>query len=77
MSTIQKQRIKDKEKKLQKKLCQKDKCTEHNTKPTMDRDSLDLCLVRDNLGDLPCRDILSGLISLEMYRYKKESCWNF
>ena len=38
---------KDKGKQLQKQLCQQEKCKEHNTKPTIDREKLEFCLVRD------------------------------
>ena len=40
--------MKDKGKQLQKQLCQQEKCKEHNnTKPTIDREQLKFCLVRD------------------------------
>ena len=41
---------------IQKQLVQKEKCTEHSTKPTIDRETLGFCLVCNKPGDLICCD---------------------
>ena len=43
----------------------------------MDRDNLDFCLVRDNLGDLPCRDSCPDSCHLKCIGMKKKDVGNF
>ena len=63
---------KDKGKQLQKQLCPKNNCKELGTKPTIDRDNLDFCLVRDNLGNLICCDICPSSFHLKCIDIKKK-----
>jgi len=43
----------------------------------MDRDIVDLCLVRDNIGDLPCRDICPDSFHLKCISTKKKDGGTF
>merc|ERR1712238_297426 len=63
--------MKEKRKQLQKQIFQKEKCKEHSTKPTIDRDNLDFCLVCDKPGDLICCDICPSSFHLKCIGMKK------
>ena len=70
MSKIQIQRIRRDSYKSN--YVKKEKFKEHNTKPTIDRDNLDFCLVRDNPGDLTCHDICPSSFHLKCIGMKKK-----
>merc|ERR1711957_452527 len=63
---------KEKGKQLQKQIFQKEKCKEHSTKPTIDRDNLDFCLVCDKPGDLICCDICPSSFHLKCIGMNKK-----
>merc|ERR1712238_602783 len=63
---------KEKGKQLQKQIFQKEKCKEHSTKPTIDRDNLDFCLVCDKPDDLICCDICPSSFHLKCIGMKKQ-----
>merc|ERR1712238_363657 len=63
---------KKKGKQLQKQIFQKEKCKEHSTKPTIDRDNLDFCLVCDKPDDLICCDICPSSFHLKCIGMKKK-----
>ena len=64
--------IKEKEKQLQRQLFKKDKCKEHSTNTTIDRENFDFCIACDNPGDLICCDICPRTFHLECIGEKKK-----
>ena len=63
----------DKGGKLPKQLFQQEKCDEHNTNTSIDRDNWDFCLVCDNPGALICCDILPRSFHLKCSGVKKNN----
>ena len=64
---------KDKVNQLQRQIFQKDKCKEHSTNKTIDRETLDFCITSDNPGDLICCDICPSTFHLKCIGVKKKN----
>ena len=63
---------KEKGNQLQRQLFQKDKCKEHSTNTTIDREILNFCITCDNPGDLICCDICPSPFHLKCIGVKKK-----